>query len=67
MVENQILASINFDDFKDFIFNYSTDIFWILDENFQTTFISNSIENFTGYSVGEYLNLSLEQKFSENS
>ncbi|MEJ5244463.1 MAG: PAS domain-containing sensor histidine kinase [Bacteroidota bacterium] len=67
MVENQILASINFDDFKDFIFHNSTDIFWILDENFQTTFISNSIENFTGYSVGEYVNLSLEQKFSESS
>ncbi len=67
MVENQILSTISFDDFKDFIFNNSTDIFWILDENLQTTFISSSIENFTEYSVSEYVNLSLEQKFSEKS
>jgi len=67
MVENQILSTISFDDFMDFIFNNSTDIFWILDENLQTTFISSSIENFTEYSVSEYVNLSLEQKFSEKS
>lgn len=66
-MHSSILSEIDINEFKDFIFNNSSDVFWVLDENFRTTLISPSIKSLTGYTVEEYLNLTFEQKFTESS
>ena len=54
-------------EFMKFVFDHSSDLFWILDENKKTKYISTSVADFLGYSTEEYLQLSLEKKISSNS
>lgn len=44
------------------ITNNISDVIFTTDQNLQTNYISPSIEKLTGYSVQEYLNLTMEQR-----
>lgn len=44
-----------------------TDVVWIMDLNRKSVFVSQSIENFTGYTVEEYLNQTFEERFTPES
>ena len=44
------------------ITNNISDVIFTTDQNLQTNYISPSIEKLTGYSVEEYLNLTMEQR-----
>ena len=45
----------------------TTDVIWTMDLNMKYTYISPSIQNLTGYSPEEHINLSLEERLSEDS
>lgn len=62
-----ILSQIDSNEFKDFIFQNSSDVFWILDDELKTILISPSIELLTGFSLEEYMSLSIEQKLTKVS
>lgn len=44
-----------------------TDVVWLMDFNGRTTFVSLSIEQFTGFSVEEYLHQSFDDRFTSES
>jgi two-component system, sensor histidine kinase len=56
-----------YSSYLDFIFNNSSDIFWILNPDFETIKISKSIELLTGFSCEEFLNLRIEKILTKNS
>jgi PAS domain S-box-containing protein len=45
----------------------TSDVIWIMDKDLKTTYISPSIEKFTGYSPEEYKLLSFSEKYSQGS
>lgn len=53
--------------FINFIINNSSDIFWIVDKNFDLVFISPGIENLTGYKRDEFISMPVEEKYTENT
>ena len=44
-----------------------TDVVWMMDLNGKSTFVSQSVENFTGFSVDEYLNQTINDRFTPES
>ncbi len=66
-MKTNILSQIDSNQFKDFIFQNSSDVFWILNNELKTILISPSIEHLTGYTLDEYLNLNIEQKLTKAS
>jgi len=44
-----------------------TDVVWLMDLNGKSTFVSPSIEQFTGYTIEEYLNQTIEMRFVPES
>ncbi len=44
-----------------------SDVVWIMDLNGKSTFVSPSIEKFTGFSVEEYLNQGFDDRFTPES
>jgi PAS domain S-box-containing protein len=44
-----------------------TDVVWLMDLNGKSTFVSPSIEQFTGFSVKEYLHQTIENRFVPDS
>lgn len=44
-----------------------SDVVWILDLNGKSQFVSQSIENFTGYTVDEYLGQTIDDRFTPKS
>lgn len=44
-----------------------TDVVWLMDFTGKSLFVSPSIEAFTGYTVQEYLNQSIEERFTKES
>jgi PAS domain S-box-containing protein len=44
-----------------------TDVVWLMDLNWKSTFVSPSIEQLTGFSVDEYLNQSIDDRFTAES
>ena len=45
----------------------TTDVVWLLDYNGKSLFVTPSIENFTGYSVEEYMQQSISERFTKES
>lgn len=50
-----------------FITEKITDVVWLMDLKGNSIFVSQSIENFTGYTVQEYLEQSLHDRFTRDS
>lgn len=50
-----------------FITEKITDVVWLMDLNGKSLFVSQSVENFTGYSAKEYLSQNLAEKFTPES
>ena len=44
-----------------------SDVVWVMDLNGKSTFVSKSIEKFTGYTIEEYLAQSIEDRFTPAS
>ncbi len=44
-----------------------TDVVWLMDLNGKSLFVSPSIEKFTGYSIEEYLQQSIDTRFTKQS
>ena len=44
-----------------------TDVVWLMDLSGKSMYVSQSIENFTGYTVEEYLNQSISDRFTPES
>jgi PAS domain S-box-containing protein len=44
-----------------------TDVVWLMDLNKKSIFVSKSIEQFTGFTVDEYLQQSLDERFTPDS
>lgn len=45
----------------------ATDVVWLIDLEGKSTFVTNSIEQFTGFTKNEYLNQTLEERFTKES
>lgn len=67
MNNNDLMSFIDDRQFRQFIVENTTDVFWVLDENRNTTFISPSIFTLTGYTAYEFMHLDSNHKFSEAS
>ncbi len=67
MIDNDILKFIDNIQFRDFMFDNATDVYWILDSNKSIVFISSSIYELTGYTPEEYLSLEFNKRFTERS
>lgn len=67
MMPQDLLTYLDSMQFSNFIFNNSSDVYWVLDNNKRTVFISPSIKQLIGYTPEEYLDLDFYCKFSETS
>ncbi len=45
----------------------TTDVIWLMNLEGQSTFVTNSIMQFTGYSVDEYLKQTIDERFTKDS
>ena len=64
---HHLLTMIDKRKFIDFVLENSYEVFWIIDENRETKFISPSIFELTGYTQSEFMHLNFTEKFSEKS
>ncbi len=64
---NHLFSMIEKNKFIDFVLENSYEVFWILNENRETKFISPSIYELTGYTQNEFMQLKFYEKFSESS
>ncbi len=67
LTNNMLITHLDNREFTKFIIDNSPEVYWILDENNNTVFISDSIELMTGYTSSEFLELKPEQKYSKES